>query len=148
MVVENDVQVEVEQDPFDDEFAALLQSLSISEPMSLAEYLDIQEEQGSHEVLSDEELLAAAQTVEEDTEQEEAMEMPSFGLTLSEQDCISGLGKAIGILEAYDAMQGQWSLDTEALISGLRKKQYVIRRKIVEDKQNRQHQMSITKFLS
>lgn len=50
----------MEQDPFDDEFAALLQSLSISEPMSLAEYLDIQEEQGSHKVLSNEELLAAA----------------------------------------------------------------------------------------
>lgn len=65
--------------------------------------------------------------------------MPSFGLTLSKQDCISGLGRAIGILEAYDAMQGQWSLDTEALINGLRKKQYVIRRKIVKDKQNRQY---------
>ena len=90
--VDNDVQVAAEQDPFDVEFTILLQSLCISEPMSLADYLDIQEEQESHQILSDEELLEAAQMVEEDPGQEEAMEEPSFGLTLSEQDCVSGLG--------------------------------------------------------
>lgn len=62
----DDVQVTIEEDSFDAEFTTLLQGLSISEPMSLAEYLDIQEEQVSHEILSDEELLAAAQMVEED----------------------------------------------------------------------------------
>jgi hypothetical protein len=55
--------------------------------------------------VSDEELLEAAQTVEEDPGQEEAMEKPSFGLTLSEHDCVSGLARAIAILEAYATMQ-------------------------------------------
>ena len=44
MPVDNDVQVAAEQDPFNVEFTTLLQSLCISEPMSLADYLDIQEE--------------------------------------------------------------------------------------------------------
>ena|SRR5208282_2931476 len=114
--------------------------------MSLADYLDIQEEQESHQILSDGELLEAAQTVEEDLGQEETMEEPSFGLTLSERDCISGLGRAIAILETYDAMQGQWSMDTETLISDLRKKQRAIRRKMVDDRKSKQHQISITRF--
>ena len=149
MTVENDAQDTVEQDPFDNsEFATLLQSLSISEPMSLADYLEIPEEQESHEALSDAELVEAAQTIEEDLGQEEAIEQPSFGLTLSEKDCARGLAQAIAILEAYDAMQGQWSMDTEALISGLRKKQQAIRRKMVEDTQSREHQMLIRKYFS
>ena len=72
--------------------------------MSLTDYLDIQEKQESHQILSDDELLEAAQTIEEDSEQKEAMKEPSFGLTLSEQDCVNGLGRAIAILETYDAM--------------------------------------------
>jgi hypothetical protein len=148
MPVDNEDQVTVEQNSFDAEFTTLLQSLCISEPMTPEDYVDIQEEQETHRILSDEELLEAAQTVEEDPEQEEAMEKPSFGLTLSEQDCVSGLARAIAILEAYDAMQGEWNVDTEVLISGLRKKQRAIRRKIVEDRESRQYQMSITRFLS
>ena len=75
------------------------------------------------------------------------MEGPSFGLTLSEQDCVNGLERAIAILETYDAMQGQWSMDTETLISGLRKKQRAIRRKMIEDRKSKQYQISITRFL-
>ena len=137
MPVDNEDQVIVEQNSFDAEFTTLLQSLCISELIAPEDYVDIQEEQETHRILSDEELLEAAQTVEEDPEQEEAIEKPSFGLTLSEQDCVSRLARAIAILEAYDAMQGEWNMDTEVLISSLRKKQRAIRRKIVEDRESR-----------
>jgi hypothetical protein len=89
MPVDNEDQVTVEQNSFDAEFTTLLQSLCISELIAPEDYVDIQEEQETHRILSDEELLEAAQTVEEDPEQEEAIEKPSFGLILSEQDCVS-----------------------------------------------------------
>ena len=67
MFIDNDVQIAAKQDSFDVEFTILLQSLCIAESMSLADYLDIQEEQESHQILSDDELLEAAQTIEEDS---------------------------------------------------------------------------------
>ena len=141
-------QIAVEQDDFDAEFTALLRHLNLQDPMSLHDYLHIPEEYQSHEILSDEELIETAQTTEEDEEQEKALEKSSLGSILSEQDSIIGLGKAIAILEMYDAVHGEWSADTEGLISGLRKKQHAIRTKIVLDRENRMTQMSITSFFS
>jgi len=92
MSVENDNTVDqilVEQNIFDVEFTTLLQSLNLQDPMSLHDYLNIEEEYQSREILSDGQLIEAAQTTEEDEEQE-AMEKSSLGSILSEQDSIIG----------------------------------------------------------
>ena len=60
--------INAEQDDFDIEFATLIQSLNIQNPMSFDEYINVPEEEESHELLTDEQLIEAVQTIEEDKE--------------------------------------------------------------------------------
>ena len=58
--------INAEQDDFDMEFVTLIQSLNIQNPMSFDEYINVPEEEESHELFTDEQLIEAAQTIEED----------------------------------------------------------------------------------
>ena len=140
--------INAEQDDFDMEFSTLIQSLNIQNPMSFDEYINVPEEEESHELLTDEQLIEAAQTIEEDKEQEMAIEKSSLTFTFSKKESIIGLGKAIAILEAHDVMQEKWDSKTEELIRGLRKKQTEIRRELMIERDQNISQVSIIRFFS
>ena len=86
-------------------FIILIQNLNIQNPISFDEYINVPEEEKSYELLIDKQLIEAAQTIEEDKEQEMVIEKSSFTFTFSKKESIIGLGKAIAILEAHDVMQ-------------------------------------------
>src|SRR5947207_14002980 len=129
-------------------YATLIQSLDIQNPMSLDEYINIPEEEKLHELLTNEQLIEAAQTIEEDKEQEMAIEKSSLTFSFSKKESIIGLGKAIAILEAHDAMQEKQDSKTKELIRDLRKKQTGIRRELMIERDQNMSQVSITKFFS
>ena len=52
--------INAKQDDFDMEFVTLIQSLNIQNPMSFDEYINVPEEEESHELLTDEQLIEAA----------------------------------------------------------------------------------------
>ena len=60
---------------FEEEFSILLNALHVQDPVSANHYIDFTEENQSHVILTDAELLAAAQTVEMDEDQESAATM-------------------------------------------------------------------------
>jgi hypothetical protein len=147
----NEMNVESEsdipEDNVDTEFAVLLQYLDIEDGLTFDQYINIPEEEQTDQILTDEELIEIAKTVEQDKEQEEAAEEPDLGGVFSKQESITGLGKAIVILESSDAMQGGWDMETERLITGLRKKQSELRREMLLERDQSMTQMSIRGFL-
>ena len=52
--------INAKQDDFDMEFFTLIQSLNIQNTMSFDEYINVSEEEESHELLTDEQLIEAA----------------------------------------------------------------------------------------
>ena len=148
----NDVNMEsivnVSQDDTDVEFAILLQNLNIQDEMTFDEYINIPEEDESHEILTDEQLFEIAQTIEEDKEQKEAVRRSESAFIFSKQESIRSLAKAIAILESSDVMQGDWDSGTEQLIIDLRKKQSALRREMLLERDQNMTQKSITRFFN
>ena len=74
---------------FEEEFNILLNALHIQNPVSVKDYIDCTEENQSHVILTDAELLAAAQIVKMNEDQESAITV-SFPLfvDLSDQECV------------------------------------------------------------
>jgi len=72
--------------PQDDELTELIASLQLQKPMAIENFLDPIEESQIHATLTDEELLAAAQTQEEDKDQEEAEEVVPLAECFSKEE--------------------------------------------------------------
>jgi hypothetical protein len=140
-------EADIIEDQIETEFTVLLQNLSIHDGLTFNQYINIPEEEQTDQILTDEELIEIARTVEQDKEQEEAVEEPDLGGVFSKQESVTSLGKAIMILESSDAIQGGWDMETEQLITGLRKKQSELRREMLLEKDRSMTQMSITRFL-
>ena len=77
-----------------------------------------------------------------------AIEKSFLTFIFSKKESIIGLGKAIAILEAHDAMQEKQDSKMEELIRDLRKKQTGIRRELMIERDQNMSQVSITKFFS
>jgi hypothetical protein len=129
-------------DTFIREFAEFIQGLNIQNPMLPENYINPAEEVYTHELLTDVEILEAAQMVDEDEGQEEAEANVSAPYTnLSEQEKVVALAKAIAIIEENRENQA-----AEAAIKCLRQAQRDIRWGILEKKQQELKQTSIERF--
>jgi len=107
-----------ENDTFNREFIEFVQALNIQNPMSLENYINPAEEVCAHELLTDMEILEAAQTVDKDEEQEEAeANVPAPYADLPEQEKVIALAKAIAIIEE----ENRENQATEATIKFLRR---------------------------
>jgi len=120
-----------ENDAFIEEFAEFIQNLKIEHPMSLEDYIEVY----AYELLTDVEILEAAQTVDEDAGQEKVE------ANLPEQEKVIILAKAIAILEENGEDQA-----TEAAIKCLRRAQRGIRWAISQKKQQGLKQTSIRTY--
>lgn len=108
----------------------------------IKDYIDCTEENQSHVILTDAELLAAAQTVEMDEDQESAAAM-SFSLLvgLSDQECVQIIAKAAAIVEArleYRAAEGT--------IRTLKRVQKEFRWDIAKEKEKNKTQKTIDSY--
>lgn len=136
------------QDPnytaFITEFDHFIQTLNIQHPMSPEEFVSpAPEESNAHELLTDEEILQAAQIVDEDGDQEEAENNPPLPyVDLPKQEKVIILAKAIAIVEAE---RENWQ-ETHAGIRLFRNVQRDLRWSIMEEKQQNLKQTSIMQF--
>jgi DDE superfamily endonuclease len=124
---------------FEEEFSVLLNALHIQDPVSANDYIACAEENQPHVILTDAELLAAAQTAEVDEDQESAAAVPFPLLVgLSDQECVQIIAKAAAIVEArleYQAVEGT--------IQTLKRVQKEIRWDIAKEKEKNKTQKTI-----
>ena len=81
-------------------YEQFIQAADIQSAMSLNDFINPLEEEQNHELLTDEEILEAAATVDHDKEQEEAeAAAPMLYSDLSKQEQVIALAKSITICE-------------------------------------------------
>ena len=127
---------------FEEEFSILLNALHVQDSVSTNDYINCMEENQLHVLLTDAELLASAQTVEVDEDQENAAAVPFLLLVdLSDQECIQIIAKATAIVEArleYRAAEGA--------IQTLKRVQKEIRWDIAKEKEKNSVQRTIDSY--
>jgi hypothetical protein len=130
--------------PQDDELTALFASLQLQKPMTIENFLDPIEESQVHAILTDEELLAAAQTQEEDEDQEEAEEVVPLAECFSREEQVKAFTVVIAALEEREKMDSEEAM---LMLCRLRKAQTIIRNEIRAE-ERRTEQTLITSFFS
>jgi len=124
------------------DFTRLTTGLRLSNPMSIENFLNPVEENDVHHFMTDTELLAAAQTVEEESEPEDMEESrPVFGMTTKLHACSTMLL----VLEG----ESDWeSEEMQRVIGVLRKKQKALHRAIAQTADLNGIQQTITRYFS
>ena len=120
----------------------MLNALHVQDFVSSNDYIGCTEENQSHVILTDAELVAAAQTTEIDEDQESAAAMPFPLLVgLSDQECVQIIAKATAIVEArleYQAVEG--------IIQTLKRVQKEIRWDIAKEKEKNKTQRTMDSY--
>ena len=90
-----------------EDLAGLITGLDLQEPMSIEEFLDPLEENQIDAILTDEELLEAAQTQEEDKEQDEMEQMSGLTECFSYKEQIRAFTIVKSVLEDRENLESE-----------------------------------------
>ena len=120
--------VEAEMAEFTMDYIYLASALHITNPMSIENFLNPVEENVIHHVLSDAEILIAAQTVEEEDKEQEEVEVAAFmKLSFSMKDKLTVCSTILLVLEDESNCEKE---EVQGVIQTLRMKQRKLQRKI------------------
>jgi hypothetical protein len=127
---------------FEEQLEKLVEALNIEEPMSAEDYIMCAEEEIVHQVLTDEELLAAAVQIDDEEDGDEEV-VDSFPLIsgLSGEECLKILAQARQIIESKAGNR-----NVEDTVSLLRHLQNDIRWEVTRKKSKNQMQKRIHAF--